>query len=103
MLAVISASGIALALLAARHRPPKPLAVDLAAAAASTSHTMPVPHPNAPERELVGTRTGGRSPHADPVTSRGSPGGDRPGRQPEAIEVAPAFVPTSDLEGWHAS
>jgi MFS family permease len=53
VLAVVSASGIALALLVARHRPPKPLAVDVAAAAASSTHTLPVPHPDAPERELV--------------------------------------------------
>jgi len=65
VLALVSASGIALALLAGRHRPPKPLAIDVAAAAASTSHTITVPHPNAPEREVVGTRTGGRSPHDD--------------------------------------
>jgi EmrB/QacA subfamily drug resistance transporter len=53
VLAVISASGIALALLAARHRPPKPMAVDLAAAASASTHTLPVPRPDAPERELV--------------------------------------------------
>jgi EmrB/QacA subfamily drug resistance transporter len=59
VLAVISASGIALALLAARHRPPKPLAVDLAAAAAASTHTLPVPRPDAPERELVVAATPG--------------------------------------------
>jgi EmrB/QacA subfamily drug resistance transporter len=53
VLAVISASGIALALLVARHRPPPPLPIDLAANAASTSHTLPVPRPNAPERHLA--------------------------------------------------
>ena len=53
VLAIVSASGIALAMLAARHRPPKPMAVDVAAAAASTSHTIPTPHPDAPERELT--------------------------------------------------
>jgi MFS family permease len=56
VLAIISASGIALALLAARHRPPKPMAVDLAAAASASTHTLPVPHPDAPERELAGAR-----------------------------------------------
>ena len=50
MLAIISALGIGLALLAGRHRPPEPLTVDQAAAAASTSHTLPTPHPGARER-----------------------------------------------------
>jgi EmrB/QacA subfamily drug resistance transporter len=54
VLAIVSASGIVLALLAARHRPPPPLTVDIAAAAASTSHTLPTPRSDAPERELVG-------------------------------------------------
>ncbi len=41
-LAICSAAGIALALLMARHRPSRPTAVDLAAAAAgATSHTIP--------------------------------------------------------------
>ncbi|MCD2195428.1 MFS transporter [Actinomycetospora endophytica] len=40
-LAIFSAAGIALAVLA-RRRPPKPDAVDYAAAAASTAHTLPV-------------------------------------------------------------
>jgi hypothetical protein len=50
VLAIISALGIGLALLAGRHRPPAPLTVDQAAAAASTSHTLPTPHPGARER-----------------------------------------------------
>lgn len=41
-LAVLSAAGIALAVLAGR-RPPSPHALDYAAAAASTAHTLPVP------------------------------------------------------------
>jgi EmrB/QacA subfamily drug resistance transporter len=53
VLAIVSASGIALAMLAARHRPPTPMAVDVAQAAASTSHTLPAPHPDSRERELV--------------------------------------------------
>jgi sugar phosphate permease len=59
VLAVISASGIALALLAARHRPPKPMAVDLAAAAAASVHTLPVPRDDAPERALATVGTPG--------------------------------------------
>jgi MFS family permease len=43
VLTIVSASGIALAFLAGRHRPPEPLPVDLAAAAASTGHTIPRP------------------------------------------------------------
>lgn len=50
VLVVASAAGIALALLVARHRPPDPLGVDRAAAAAATSHTVPSPHPTASER-----------------------------------------------------
>ena len=53
MLAIISASGIALALLVGRHRPAKPRAVDVAAAAAATAHTLPTPHPDATERVPV--------------------------------------------------
>jgi EmrB/QacA subfamily drug resistance transporter len=53
VLAIVSASGIGLSLLARRHRPPEPLGVDRAAAAASTSHTLPFPHPDSPERERV--------------------------------------------------
>jgi EmrB/QacA subfamily drug resistance transporter len=41
VLAIVSAAGIALATLAARHRPPRPSAINLAAAAATTSHTIP--------------------------------------------------------------
>jgi EmrB/QacA subfamily drug resistance transporter len=55
VLAIVSALGIALALLAGRHRPPAPLAVDRAAAAASTSHTISTPADDAPERQLVGS------------------------------------------------
>jgi EmrB/QacA subfamily drug resistance transporter len=44
VLAVISALGIGLALLA-KHQPPQPGLVDTAAAASSTSHTLPTPHP----------------------------------------------------------
>jgi len=54
VLAIVSALGIGLAVLAGRHRPPAPLGIDQAAAAASTSHTLPTPHPDAPERALVG-------------------------------------------------
>jgi EmrB/QacA subfamily drug resistance transporter len=53
VLALVSASGIALAMLAGRHRPPAPLPVDQAAAAASTSHTLPTPHPDSPARGLT--------------------------------------------------
>jgi hypothetical protein len=56
VLAIVSVSGIALAMLAARHRPSQPMAVDVARAAASTSHTLPVPHPEAPERQLARVR-----------------------------------------------
>ena len=56
VLAIVSAIGIVLAMLAGRHRPPEPLAVDQAAAAASTSHTLPTPHPDSPERELAASR-----------------------------------------------
>jgi EmrB/QacA subfamily drug resistance transporter len=50
VLTIVSALGIGLAFLAGRHRPPEPLGVDMAAAAASSAHTLPVPHPAAPER-----------------------------------------------------
>jgi len=53
VLAIVSALGIGLALLAGRHRPPEPLAVDRAASASSTSHTLPTPAPGSPEREAV--------------------------------------------------
>jgi MFS transporter len=42
LLAIMSAAGVALALLVARHRPPRPRAVDRAAAAAVTTHTIPI-------------------------------------------------------------
>ena len=41
MMAICSAAGIALALLMARHRQGKPTAVERAAAAAASSHTIP--------------------------------------------------------------
>ena len=41
LLAICSSLGIAIALLMARHRPGRPSAVDRAAAAAATSHTIP--------------------------------------------------------------
>lgn len=47
VLAVVSALGIAVALLIARHRQRKPQAIDLAAAAAASQHTLPrepLPH-----------------------------------------------------------
>jgi MFS family permease len=40
-LIALSGSGVGLALLVARHRPPRPRAVDRAAAAAVTVHTIP--------------------------------------------------------------
>ena len=43
VMVVISVLGIPLALTAGRHRPAKPQTVDYAAAAASHSHTVPVP------------------------------------------------------------
>jgi hypothetical protein len=46
VLALTCVPGIGLALLAGRHRPPAPTSVDLAAAAASGSHTLPTPHPD---------------------------------------------------------
>jgi EmrB/QacA subfamily drug resistance transporter len=46
VLAVVSALGIGLAMLAGRHRPPATRAVDVAAAAASTSHTIAGSHPD---------------------------------------------------------
>ena len=42
VLAICSAAGIALALLMARHHMRKPKAVDLAAAAAASAHTVPI-------------------------------------------------------------
>jgi EmrB/QacA subfamily drug resistance transporter len=42
LLAIMSAAGVALALLLARHRAPKPGAIDRAAAAAVTTHTIPI-------------------------------------------------------------
>jgi EmrB/QacA subfamily drug resistance transporter len=42
LLAIMSAAGVALALLLARHRAPKPGAIHRAAAAAATTHTIPI-------------------------------------------------------------
>ena len=74
VLAVISASGIALALLAARHRPPKPMPVDLAAAAAAVG-----PHPARPPRRCARASARGRriagSTRCRQLTSTGSPPG----------------------------
>jgi EmrB/QacA subfamily drug resistance transporter len=42
LLAIMSAAGVALALLLARHRAPKPGAIHRAAAAAVTTHTIPI-------------------------------------------------------------
>jgi hypothetical protein len=53
VMAIVSGLGIALALLAARHRPPEPEAVDLAQAASAVVHTLPAPPPGAPERVKV--------------------------------------------------
>lgn len=52
VLTIVSALGIGLAFLAGRHRPPQPLSVDLAAAAASSVHTLPTP--TAAERAAPG-------------------------------------------------
>jgi hypothetical protein len=49
-LTITSAAGILLAWLAGRHRPPVPMAVDYAAAAAAGAHTLPTPHPSSAER-----------------------------------------------------
>jgi EmrB/QacA subfamily drug resistance transporter len=46
VMALTCVPGIALAMLAGRHRPPAATGVDLAAAAASGSHTLPTPHPD---------------------------------------------------------
>ncbi len=54
VLTILSAAGIGLAWLAGRHRPPAPIAVDLAAAAASSAHTLPTPHPSSVERAASG-------------------------------------------------
>jgi MFS family permease len=53
-LTVTSALGILLAWMAGRHKPPAPLGVDLAASASASVHTLPTPHPNAPERATAG-------------------------------------------------
>jgi EmrB/QacA subfamily drug resistance transporter len=50
-LAIVSAAGIGLAILAARHRPPQPRGADYAAAAASAAHTVA---PRDPERLVTG-------------------------------------------------
>ena len=49
-LTITSAAGILLAWLAGRHRPPAPMAVDYAAAATASTHTLPTPHPSSAER-----------------------------------------------------
>jgi len=54
-LTITSAAGILLAWLAGRHRPPAPMAVDYAAAAAASTHTLPAPHPSSAERVGAGT------------------------------------------------
>lgn len=54
VLTIVSATGIGLAWLAGRHRPPAPLAVDLVAAAASSAYTLPAPHPASAERAASG-------------------------------------------------
>jgi hypothetical protein len=41
-MAIMSAAGVGLALLMARHRPGRPRAIDRAAAAAVTTHTIPI-------------------------------------------------------------
>jgi MFS family permease len=43
LMAILSASGVALVVLLRRHRPREPQAIDLAAAAAAPLHTIPVP------------------------------------------------------------
>jgi len=53
-LTITSAAGILLAWLAGRHRPPAPLAVDYAAAATASTHTLPTPHPTSAERVGAG-------------------------------------------------
>jgi hypothetical protein len=45
-MAIVSAAGIGLAILAARHRPPLPRGADYAAAAASAAHTVATDHPD---------------------------------------------------------
>ena len=73
VLAICSAAGIALALLMARHHQRKPKAVDLAAAAAATAHTLPTqPVPTQPVsyEQIVGARA--RPPRA-PTNPRISP------------------------------
>jgi hypothetical protein len=42
LLAIMSAAGVGLALLVRRHRAARPRAVDRAAAAAVTTHTIPI-------------------------------------------------------------
>ena len=59
LLAVFSALGIALSLLMARHYQAPPRAIDRAAAAAATAHTLPVPHPDA---QADGRQDAGRGP-----------------------------------------
>jgi MFS family permease len=71
LLAIVSAAGVALALLVARHRPARPQAVHRAAAAAVITHTIPtepVPGSGAadpPQRE-------GAPHHAPAVQQRGT-------------------------------
>lgn len=60
VLAALSASGIAVALLAARHRPVGPSAIDAAAAAASSLHTIAMPDIDNPlqPRSIASARGG---------------------------------------------
>jgi len=50
VLTIMSATGIGLGWLAGRHRPPAPIGIDFVAAAASSAHTLPTPHPASSER-----------------------------------------------------
>jgi MFS family permease len=68
LLAVFCGLGIALSLLMARHYQARPRAIDRAAAAAATTHTLPVPHPDAPSdgRQAAGREPGRSVPTALP-------------------------------------
>jgi EmrB/QacA subfamily drug resistance transporter len=54
VLALTTVPGVVLAMLAGRHRPPEPTTVDLAAAAASGSLTLPTPHPDRRPAPAIG-------------------------------------------------